>query len=94
MCAQVDKSTGTSTAKKAARIQADPRVIFTEPNMLYRRLQVLRSNDTQYAEGNMWGVYGSCSSTIRTRCNNFGSGADRVWPSQPGGSNGYDGTGV
>ena len=95
LCAQVVTSNGTSTAKAAARIQADPRVMFTEPNMIYKTLQVTpKCFDRNYLNGGMWSVYGSCSATIRTNCNNYGSGADRVWPTQTGGSGGYDGTGV
>ena len=60
---------GMSVAEAVEAVSSDPSVDFAEPNWIYTHS--LSSNDTQYTNGTLWGMYGSSS----TPANQFGSGA-------------------
>lgn len=60
---------GVGVADAVAAVSSDPSVDFAEPNWIYTHS--LNSNDPQYTNGTLWGMYGNSS----TPANQFGSGA-------------------
>ncbi len=62
-------SAGMSVADAVDAVSSDPSVDFAEPNWIYTHS--LNSNDPQYTNGTLWGMYGATSSPA----NQFGSGA-------------------
>lgn len=56
-------------ADAVAALSSDPSIDFAEPNWIYTHS--LNSNDPQYTNGALWGMYGASS----TPANQFGSGA-------------------
>ena len=64
---------GLSIAAAMRGLQNDPTVDFAEPNWVYRHQAT--ANDTYYANGSLWGMYGDGSSPA----NQFGSQAAEAW---------------
>jgi subtilisin family serine protease len=64
---------GLAIAAAIRGIEADPAVVFAEPNWIYRHTAI--SNDTYYKNGSLWGMYGDES----TPTNQFGSQAAEAW---------------
>ncbi|MES2858938.1 MAG: S8 family peptidase [Pseudomonadota bacterium] len=60
---------GMSVAEAVEAVSSDPSVEFAEPNWIYTHS--LNSNDPQYTNGTLWGMYGASSNPA----NQFGSGA-------------------
>ncbi|HEU0302561.1 MAG TPA: S8 family peptidase [Longimicrobium sp.] len=61
------------TMAAVARLRANAAVEYAEPNYIYHHDAV--SNDTYYASGQLWGMYGDASSPA----NQFGSQAAEAW---------------
>jgi subtilisin family serine protease len=77
---------GISIAAAVRGLEADPAVEFAEPNWIYEHQLV--SNDTYYASGQLWGMYGPTTSPS----NQFGSQAAAAWAAgHVGSSNVYVG---
>lgn len=64
---------GVSVAAAVRGLDADPAVEFVEPNWIYTHQVV--SNDTYYANGSLWGMYGASTSPA----NQYGSAAGTAW---------------
>jgi subtilisin family serine protease len=64
---------GLSVANAMAQLRASADVEYAEPNWVYTHDAV--SNDTYYASGQLWGMYGSTSSPA----NQYGSQAAVAW---------------
>lgn len=64
---------GLSMAAAVARLSADDAVEYAEPNWIYTIDAT--SNDPQYTNGSLWGMYGDASSPA----NQFGSQAAEAW---------------
>lgn len=47
---------GSDVDEARARLTANPRVAFVEPNFVYTTQQL--ANDSHYADGSLWGMYG------------------------------------
>jgi subtilisin family serine protease len=67
---------GTSLTAAMAALQRDPAVDYAEPNWIYTHAAV--ADDTHYANGNLWGMYGAGTSTV----NVYGSKAGDLWRSK------------
>lgn len=71
---------GMSIASACASISADPDVLFAEPNYIYHPTAV--SNDPDYTNGSLWGMYGSDSPDVAGpsgTTNEYGSNAEAAW---------------
>ena len=71
---------GMAIDKAIAAFARQPRVLFAEPNYIYRPSAV--SNDPYYANGSLWGMYGSDSPTAAGpsgTTNQYGIDAERAW---------------
>jgi len=66
-------STTLKVDQAIARLKADDRVEYAEPNFIYQHQAT--SNDTYYTNGSLWGMYGTGTSPA----NQFGSGAAVAW---------------
>jgi subtilisin family serine protease len=64
---------GLSVAAAMRGLRGEPAVDFAEPNWVYRHQAT--SNDTYYANGSLWGMYGDASSPA----NAYGSQAAEAW---------------
>ncbi len=64
---------GLAIADAVRGLEADPAVEFAEPNWVYQHTAT--SNDTYYASGQLWGMYGDAFSPA----NQFGSQAAEAW---------------
>ncbi len=64
---------GRTVAEAMARLSADPRVAYVEPDYL---VQAAAADDPAYLDGSLWGMYGSDTAPFR---NEFGSGAGAAW---------------
>lgn len=64
---------GTDVGAAVARLANNPAVEYAEPNWIYQHQAT--SNDTYYANGSLWGMYGDTSSPA----NAFGSQAAEAW---------------
>lgn len=64
---------GKTVAEAMQDLQADAAVEFAEPNWIYTHNAV--SNDPQFTNGSLWGMYGDASSPA----NQFGSQAAEAW---------------
>jgi hypothetical protein len=64
---------GMSVARAMDRLEAHFAVEYAEPNWIY--YHDATSNDTYYANGSLWGMYGATSSPA----NQYGSGAAIAW---------------
>ena len=71
---------GLAIAAAVRGLEADPAVEFAEPNWVY--YHTATSNDTYYASGQLWGMYGDASSPA----NQYGSGAAEAWAAGKTGS--------
>jgi subtilisin family serine protease len=70
-----------------ARLQRDPDVAFAEPNWLCWNEAI--SNDTYYANGNLWGMYSNDSPAAvgpANTTNAYGSQAEKAWAAGQTGS--------
>lgn len=80
---------GISVEEAVATLQADPRVSVAEPNWIYESTAV--SNDPQYLNGGLWGMYSSDSPVSvgpAATTNIWGSQAEQVWNNGVTGSSG------
>src|SRR3546814_14480723 len=55
---------GLSVAAAVRQLSSDPMVEYAEPNWIYQHSDV--SNDTYYAHGTLWGMYGDAPQHGRT----------------------------
>lgn len=70
----VDMQSAMNTLRK------NPNVLYVEPNYIYRPSVV--SNDTQYTNGSLWGMYSNDSPNAvgpNGTTNQFGSQAEKAW---------------
>lgn len=72
-------SAGSSLDDALNRLRRDPSVRFAEPNYVYRKMET--SNDTYYANGNLWGMYSDDipASGPSSTTNQYGSQAEKAW---------------
>lgn len=71
---------GMTMEAAMARLKANARVKFVEPNYIYKPSAV--SDDTYYTNGSLWGMYGSDSpgaSGPAGTTNQYGSNAEAAW---------------
>lgn len=64
---------GLAIAAAVRGLEADPDVEFAEPNWIYQHNT--EANDTYYANGGLWGMYGDAT----TPANPYGSQAGEAW---------------
>ena len=72
---------GSDVPAAIARLQADPSVLYAEPDYLVRTLAT--SDDPYYTGGSLWGMHGD---GIASGANAFGTGADEAWAAGETGS--------
>ncbi|MFM7038981.1 MAG: S8 family serine peptidase, partial [Planctomycetaceae bacterium] len=71
---------GKSVVQALAALKNNPFVEYAEPNYIYRAAAV--SNDTNYTNGSLWGMYSSDSPAAAGpsgTTNQFGSAAEQAW---------------
>lgn len=73
-------STPVRVEDAIARLKADDRVEYAEPNFIYQHQTT--SNDPLFTNGSLWGMYGASTSPP----NSFGSGAAAAWANGKTGS--------
>jgi subtilisin family serine protease len=77
---RVTLNPGVDMQAAMASLRKNPNVLYVEPNYIYRPSVV--SNDTQYTNGSLWGMYSNDSPTAigpAGTTNQFGSQAEKAW---------------